>query len=166
MPDSPEYLTRVKALAADADFLERQRQTPSILAEVIADVSDAKLHERPQPDKWSVGEIIAHLAEDELVTSWRYRQMLENDGVALAGFDQDLWARVGQYRSWNPQEALTMFRLLREANLRLLEALSPEQWKKHGIHAERGKITVQDLARHMAGHDLNHLEQIRKILGR
>ncbi len=166
MPDSPEYLARVKALAGDDDYLARQQQTPSILSQLIDGVPDSKLRARPQPDKWSVGEIMAHLAEDELVTSWRYRQMLENDGIALAGFDQGLWARVGQYRSWDPQEALTMFRLLREANLRLLAALSPEEWQRHGIHAERGTITIQDLARHMAGHDLNHLDQIRKILDR
>ena len=166
MPDSPEYLARVKSLAAGENHLDQQRQTPAILSELVSSVPEAKLRERPLPHQWSVSEIIAHLAEDELVTSWRYRQMLENDGVPLAGFDQDLWAEVGQYRSWNPHEALTMFRLLREANLRLLKALSPEQWQRHGLHAERGRITVQDLARHMAGHDLNHLEQIRKILSR
>jgi len=164
MPDSPEYLARIKALAADQDFMAVQRQTPALLAELIAGVADAKLRERPQPGKWSVGEVLAHLAEDELVTSWRYRQMLENAGAPLASFDQDLWARAGQYGSWAPQESLTMYRLLREANLRFLTALSPDDWQRHGVHAERGKISIKDLARHMAGHDLNHAEQVRKIL--
>lgn len=92
--------------------------------------------------------------------------MIENPGVQLAGFDQDLWARLGDYGTWSPAEALGMFRLLREANLRMLRGLTAAQWECHGTHAERGRITVRALARHMAGHDRNHLEQIRQILGR
>jgi len=56
--------------------------------------------------------------------------------------------------------------LLREANLQFLQQLAPEQWECHGIHAERGRITVRDLAVHMAGHDANHIEQVRKILSK
>jgi len=120
---------------------------------------------RPIPNKWSVGEILAHLAEDEIATAWRYRQMVEHNGIELAGFDQDMWARLGDYSSRSPQGSLTLFRLLREANLRFLSQLTPEQWGCFGMHAERGRITVRDLAAHMAGHDANHVEQIRKILG-
>jgi len=54
--------------------------------------------------------------------------MIEHDGEALQGFDQELWARLGDYQNWNAREAFAMFRLLREANLRMLAALSPEQW--------------------------------------
>jgi hypothetical protein len=104
------------------------------------------------------------LAEDELATAWRYRQMVEHSGIELAGFDQDLWARIGDYRSRVPHESLALFRLLRDANLQLLQQLAPEQWECFGIHAERGRITVRDLAAHMAGHDANHIEQIRRIL--
>jgi hypothetical protein len=142
-----------------------QAETLQILAALIDTASGPDLRRRPAPGKWSVGEILAHLAEDELVTSWRYRQMIENNGCTLAGFDQDLWARVGDYASWNPAEALQMFRLLREANLRFLHGLNREEWSRSGIHAERGPITIHDLARHMAGHDRNHIEQIRAILG-
>jgi hypothetical protein len=91
--------------------------------------------------------------------------MVEHNGIELAGFDQDLWARLGSYASRAPQESLDLFRLLREANLHFLRQLAPEQWECVGIHAERGRITVRDLATHMAGHDANHIEQIRKLLG-
>ena len=120
---------------------------------------------RPNSDKWSIGEILAHLAEDEVATAWRYRQMVEHNGTELAGFDQDLWARLGDYASRVPGESFALFRLLRAANLQFLGQLTPEQWECCGIHAERGRMTVRDLAIHMAGHDANHIEQIRKILG-
>ena len=89
---------------------------------------------------------------------------MEHSGIELAGFDQDLWARMGDYASRVPHESLALFRLLRNANLQFLRQIAPEQWECFGIHAERGRITIRDLAVHMAGHDANHVEQIRRIL--
>lgn len=165
MPDTPEYLLRIKQHAVGKDPLEAQAQTPHLLAELVENVSDERLTERPGPEKWSIGEILAHLAEDEIATAWRYRQMVEHSGIELAGFDQNLWANIGNYGRRAPQESLTLFRLLRGANLEFLNGLRAEQWNCFGIHAERGRITVKDLAAHMAGHDANHVEQIRRILG-
>lgn len=165
MPDTTSYLDRIRSLAAGKDPLAMQRETSEIIALLIKGVPDDRLRRRPGPQKWSIVEIVAHLAEDELVTTWRYRQMLETPGCALAGFDQNMWEQLGKYGTWSMDEALVMFRLLRNANLRSLQDLSPEQWQAFGVHAERGRITVQDLALHMAGHDLNHVEQIRRILG-
>lgn len=164
MPDDSDYLARIRELASGKDPQQAQAQTPDILAKLIAGVARERLKTRPQPDKWSVAEILAHLAEDEIATAWRYRQMVEHSGIELSGFDQDLWARIGNYAARDPQESLALFRLLRDANLAFLSGLSAEQWECFGIHAERGRITVRDLAAHMAGHDANHLEQIRKIL--
>lgn len=165
MPDTTDYLTRIRDYVQDKDPLELQRQTPVVLAELLAKVSDEQLTRRPGKDKWSISEILAHLAEDEIATAWRYRQMVEHTGLQLAGFDQDLWARIGDYPSRVSQESLELFRLLRNANLQFLQRITPEQWECFGIHAERGRITVRDLVVHMAGHDANHIEQIRKILG-
>jgi hypothetical protein len=141
-----------------------QKQGPAVLAELIASASSQQLTTRPNPEKWSIGEILAHLAEDEIATAWRYRQMVEHSGIELPGFDQDMWANLGDYRSRPPHESLALFQLLREANLSFLGQLTSEQWECSGIHAERGRITVRDLAIHMAGHDANHIEQIRHIL--
>jgi hypothetical protein len=164
VPDSQQYLKRIREYAQGRDPLELQRQTPTVLAELLAGASDEQLRARPAKDKWSVAEIVAHLADDEISSAWRYRQMVEHNGIALAGFDQDLWARMGDYESRTPQESLELFRLLRKANLQFLNQLTPEQWECCGIHAERGRITVKELAAHMAGHDTNHVEQIRRML--
>jgi hypothetical protein len=146
------------------DPVALQSETPYTLARLIEGVPDPQLSRPPAPGKWSVRAILAHMAEDELVSTWRYRQMIEHPGTTLQGFDQDLWARLGDYDSWSTREALEMFRLLREANLRLFSKLEPDEWQRHGIHAERGRITVEDLARHMASHDWNHIRQIEALL--
>ena len=164
MPDTTDYLARIRSYAQGSDPLELQKQTPALLAELVAGASDKQLATQPGINKWSIGEILAHLAEDEIATAWRYRQMVEHSGIQLAGFDQDLWAQWGDYRSRPPRQSLELFRLLREANLQFLQHLAPEQWECFGIHAERGRITIRDLVTHMAGHDANHVEQIRRLL--
>lgn len=166
MPDTSEYLSRIRELAKAGDPLETQAQAPDLLTALIANIPLEQLTTRSSPEKWSVGEILAHLAEDEIATAWRYRQMVEQSGIALAGFDQDLWARLGNYGARLPEESLALFRLLRNANLQFLKGLTPAQWDCSGIHAERGRITVRELATHMVGHDANHIDQIRSILSR
>lgn len=165
MPDSSEYLKQIREQATVNDPLAAQAETLRILEEIIERASDEQLSRRFSPEKWSVAEILAHLAEDEIATAWRYRQKVEHSGIELAGFDQDLWAKLGNYGCRDPRESMELFRLLREANLHFLRNLNEEQWECFGIHAERGRITVRDLAIHMTGHDANHIQQIRKILG-
>jgi uncharacterized damage-inducible protein DinB len=164
VPDKTEYLSRIRDYAQGKDPLELQAQTPELLAKLLAKASHEQMTTRPSKDKWSIGEILAHLAEDELATAWRYRQMVEHCGLHLMGFDQDLWAQLGAYRSRVPHDSLTLFRLLRNANLQFLKQITQEQWECCGIHAERGRITIKDLVVHMASHDANHIEQIRTIL--
>ena len=159
-----QYRKRLAGYIEGEDPLSIQRQTPAKLARLIDGVSIQQLGHRPSPDKWSIIEILAHLAEDELATSWRYRQMIEHDGETLHGFDQELWGRLGNYATWGVGEALELFRLLREANLRMLGTLSPEQWECSGNHVERGKLTVRELACHMSAHDINHVTQIERLL--
>jgi uncharacterized damage-inducible protein DinB len=165
-----EYETRLASYVAGRDWMQMQREAPGRLARLTDGVAEERLRRRPAaagagPGRWSVGEILAHLAEDELSSSWRYRQMIEHDGSRLEAFDQDMWARLADYAAWDPREALTMFRLVREANVRLLDGLTEEQWGCSGVHVQRGRITVRELARHMAAHDVNHMEQIERLLG-
>lgn len=163
-PAMVEYKARLAALVGDKDPIAMQGETPGILADLVRDAPQETLKQAQPAGKWSIAAILAHLAEDELVSSWRYRQMIENSGSALTAFDQDEWARLGGYDSWGPREALELFRLLREANLRMFAKLTPEEWECFGVHAERGRMTVRELAFQMAGHDRNHLEQIKKLL--
>ena len=159
-----EYQARFDSYVAGKDSIEMLRAAPGVLAGLIEGAPEAVLKRRPAEGKWSISAIIAHMAEDELTSSWRYRQMIEHDGATLAGFDQDEWARLGKYESWPAADAFSMFRLLREANLRMFATLTPEEWKRHGMHAERGRITVESLARHMAAHDVNHILQVKRCL--
>ena len=161
-----QYKARILALMEGKEPIAVQADTYRRVAALVHEASPDALRTRPAVDRWSVAEILAHLAEAEIVSTWRYRQMLEHNGCSLPGYAQDLWASLGQYASRDPRESLESFRLLRESNLRMFERLTPEQWQFHGVHAERGPMTVLDLATQIAGHDLNHVAQIASILSK
>jgi len=81
-----QYKARILGLMEGEDPVAVQRETSGRLTELVGGSPAEKLRKRPAPDKWSVGEILAHLAEAEITSTWRYRQMLEHDGCSLPGF--------------------------------------------------------------------------------
>jgi hypothetical protein len=165
--ETPEqYKARILGLIEGKDAVAVQRETAAKLAKLVAGASREQLAKRPAPDKWSVSEVLVHLAEAEVSCFWRYRQMIEHNGSTIIPFDQDLWYKLGDYSSRDAQESLQLFRLMRDANLRMFDQLTPEQWQLGGIHSERGPMTVAELTRQMAGHDINHVAQVEKVLGK
>jgi hypothetical protein len=166
METPAQYNARILALMEGKDPIAVQRETAPKLEQWISGVPPQELAKRPAPAKWSVAEILAHLAETEVGSTWRYRQMIEHEGVILMTFDQDLWERLGEYSSRDPYSSLQLFNTLRQSNLRMFDKLTPEEWQRQGVHVERGLLTVKDMAIQIAGHDINHLAQVRKILGK
>jgi len=165
MPETAQqYTQRIVAHAHGQDPIKVQSATPKKLARFIKGVPTAKLRKRPAPDKWSVAEILAHLADVEIVVGWRMRSILGNPGMPVAAFDQDAWVTAGHYEKRDPKKSIEIQRTLREANLALLKSLSPDQWKHFGQHAERGQESIEHIVRMIAGHDINHISQIERIL--
>lgn len=165
MRETPqEYIQRMLGNVEGQDPLKVAAATPKRLERLIKGMPAAKLHKRPAPGKWSVAEILAHLADGEIVRGWRMRQILGAPGTPIQPFDQDAWAAAGHYEKRDPRKSLETFRAVREANLALLKSLTKEQWKQYGMHAERGQETIDHIARLDAGHDLNHLAQVERIL--
>jgi hypothetical protein len=166
MTETPQqYKERMVSNVAGENPLKVQAGTPGKLEHLIKNVPAAKLGKQLAPGKWSVREILAHLADCEIVTGWRIRQILGAPGTPIQAFDQDSWASAGHYAKCDPRKSLEQYRAVREANLRLLKSLTPEQWKLHGMHAERGEESIEHMVRMMAGHDINHLRQVERILG-
>ena len=165
MNETPQqYTQRIHSYIEGKEPLAEQAATAERLAQLIEGVSTSEMRRRTAPDKWSVSEIIAHLADGEIVGGFRVRFILGSPGSPVVAYDQDKWVTSGHYDKRDPQKSVELFRVLREANLALLESLKPEQWKHYGIHSERGQESIEHIVRMFAGHDLNHLQQIEKIL--
>ncbi len=159
-----QYITRMLGYQEGMDPLKVQQETAKKIERLIKGVSKKKLMIRPEPSKWSAAEIIAHLADAELVGGFRMRLMLGENGATIQAFDQDVWAEKFNYRKNDPKKSLEEFRALREKNLALLKSIPASMWENYGMHSERGKETVDRTVRMFAGHDINHLRQIEKIV--
>ena len=158
---APEYVQRILSNVEGKDPLQVLGATAERLRAIVRDTPREALRRRPAPDKWSAVEIIAHLADVEIVASWRMRSILAHDGVPIQPFDQDEWVTNLRYAATDPAESVELFEAARTANLRLLRRVDPERLENHGMHPERGRETVAHLIRLFAGHDLNHLAQLR-----
>jgi hypothetical protein len=164
MRETPQqYTQRILGYIDGKDPLRVQRETPKRLQQLIKPLNKKQLMKRPEPGKWSIAEILAHLADTELVGGWRMRLILGNNGVAIQAFDQDAWAETLGYARRVPKVSLDTFRALREANLAMLKSLPKNLWENYGMHQERGKETIAHIVRMFAGHDLNHLAQVETI---
>jgi DinB superfamily len=159
-----EYVQRIQGKLGGQDPLKVQATTAKKLQQLMKRATPAKLRKRPAPEKWSPAEIIAHLADVEIVIGWRVRSILGAPGTPVQAYDQDAWVVSGHYAKRDPRKCLEQFRVLRETNLALYKTLAPEQWKHYGIHAERGEESIERIASMLAGHDINHLEQVQAIL--
>lgn len=167
MKETPQqYTQRILGYIEGKQPLAVQAATADTLDRLIKGLSTAELRKRPTPDKWSVSEIIAHLADGEVVGAFRLRFILGSPGAPIVAYNQDKWVTSGHYDKRDPQKSVELFRVLREANLALLESLQPEQWKHYGMHSERGQESIEHIVRMFAGHDINHLQQIENILAR
>lgn len=158
-----QYTTRILSHIDGKDPIKIQKSTPKKLEKLTRRLGKKELRRRPAPGKWSIAEILAHLADAEVVGSWRIRQVLGADGTPIQAYDQNVWAKTFGYEDRDPKQSLKVFRVLRENNLSLLKSVPRQLWNNHGIHAERGKETIAQIVRMFAGHDLNHLQQIERI---
>ena len=159
-----EYTQRLLSYGEGKDPLRLQQAAPKKLASLIQGKTAKQLMRKPAPDKWSVAEILAHLADAELAISWRLRQVLSSNAIPIQAYDQDLWAKTFNYARRDPRQSLASFRVLREANLALLKSVPRKLWENYGVHQERGNESVSHIVRMVAGHDLNHLQQVEMIL--
>ena len=159
-----QYSQRILSHAEGMDPLKSQSATAKKLGRLVKGVPASKLRKRPAPDKWSVSEILAHLADAEIVIAWRIRSILGAPGTPIQAYDQDAWAAAGHYAKRDPRNSIEQFRAMRDANLAFYKSLSPEQWKYSGMHSERGEESIERVARMIAGHDINHILQIERIL--
>jgi hypothetical protein len=160
-----EYRERVLGYLGSRDPMRVLATTPKRLAGLLSGHRRAVLARRPAPGKWSVVEIVAHLADAELAFGWRIRSMLAFPGVSLAWWDEHVWSEKHIYSRVPVSASLATFTALRTANLALLRRTPrPSRAAAYGVHDKRGKQSVLDFVILEAAHDLNHLRQITGLL--
>jgi len=131
------------------------------VVEVLKKITPEEAGRRPGPGRWSVREIVHHLADSEMTAAVRLRLLVAQDRPTIYGYDQDQFAERLYYD--RPYEtSLELFRWAREATAEILERLSPEEWARDGVHSEVGRFGVDEWLATYSGHAHKHARQIRE----
>lgn len=146
-----------------SQLLERFRRGPEVIATASTGVAGSQLDFVPEPGKWSIRQIVCHLADSEIVGATRFRWVIAEDNPTLLGYNQDSWVAGLNYAARRFSPALELFRRIRAENYDLLKGLPEETFSRTATHSEIGAITLLDLLRIYAGHAEKHAQQMMNI---
>lgn len=146
-----------------AGLLERFRRGPELLAVVLTGAAGEELDFTPAAGKWSVRQLMAHLADSELIGAHRFRQIIAEDNPTLIGVDQDAWASNLDYARRTPKQSLESFRRVRGENYELLRELPEATYDRVGRHTERGPLSLRVLLENYADHAESHAKQLQSL---
>jgi hypothetical protein len=146
-----------------SSLLERFRRGPELLALVLTGVFGDEEDFVAKPGAWSIRQIVAHLADAELVGATRLRFVVAEDAPPLAAFNQDAWTDHLDYARRKPKSSLESFRRLRAENYELLKDLPETAYARTGNHSERGPLTLLQIVEGYAGHAESHARQIQQV---
>ena len=141
-------------------LIELYRGGYAAVAEALLKITPEELDFKPGPEKWSVREIIHHLADSEMTAAVRLRLLIAEDRPTIHGYDQDEFARRLYYD--RPHEpSLELFRLARQSTAEILDRLTPTEWVREGTHTEAGPYGVEAWLKTYSQHAHKHARQIR-----
>ena len=143
-------------------LIELYRGGYAAVAEALLKITDEEAARKPGPDRWSVREIVHHLADSEMTAAVRLRLLIAQDRPTIHGYDQDEFARRLYYDRPHEQ-SLELFRLVRQSTAEILDRLTPAEWVREGIHTEAGPYGVEAWLKTYADHAHKHARQIRVV---
>jgi hypothetical protein len=151
-------------MATLEEQLARMERTTGDFAAAIQGASEAALSKRPDARSWCAKEIVCHLRDTEEMFLAFFQAMLDVDEPTYQGGEPDRWAEDRQYLRNDAGEALKAFGRRRAESLAFLRHVRPADWDRGGVHPTRGRLTLRDFVGLMAGHDDNHLDQLKRAL--
>jgi hypothetical protein len=144
--------------------LDSAQQSPKQIAAAVSGLPDKVLRYKPSSEKWCILEILGHLADAEIILSYRIRQMLADKDPVIAPIDQDAWAKHLGYLECSPPELVALYGLNRHATVQLLKRLKVEDLEKSAFHPElKGPLTIANMVERLSAHGPNHLQQIERL---
>lgn len=159
----PVIPDRYREAIGDDDPYLAMFEAPQKLRKLLKGLTEKQLSRRPAPGKWSIKEIVAHLADGEVILGSRYRFIAAHDKPAIAGYDQDLFVEMLGVENATTEDLLDDFEMARMVNVGLLTRLPDEAFGRVGVHSERGEETIDTIVMLYAGHDRVHLTQVETI---
>ena len=162
MPAPAPELNPYAKFLGDAPPHDVLDMTAITIARLIRNSDAAALTRSPAPGKWSIRDILCHLADCEITFAFRLRQTVAEQHYIIQPFDQDAWASA--FTKLDAHDALDAFTSLRRWDMLFIRAVGSAAESKPVRHPERGEMTFRTIVETMAGHDINHLKQIEALV--
>ena len=147
-----------------AYLLNTLEMPPVIFQRLLEQMPESALDEKTDPNRFTLREALAHLADWEPIMLGRIKSAVDQPGSTVLGMDEGVRAEEMGYTSWDPHESLRKWAELRAETVRYLKGLPQDQWELHVIHNEKGRQSVYDQANQFLGHDMYHLEHATQFL--
>lgn len=166
-PDPSEhapYYGKYIALVPGDDIMHALDTQGRETAQMLGALSESQAAHRYAPDKWSVKEVIGHVADSERIFCYRALRIARGDRTPIEGFEQDDYVRGAEFDRVPLADLVAEYKCAREATLRLFASLQPEAWTRRGI-ANKNEVSVRALAYMIAGHELHHRQILRERYG-
>jgi len=144
--------------------LDAAEKSPQQIAAAVSGLPDKVLRYKPPSGKWSIHEILGHLADIEILYAYRFRQMLADTDPVIAPVDQHAWTHNLDYLHVAVPELIALYGLNRHRTVQLLRRLGAPNLEKSAHHPElKRNVTVAEYIAMMSKHGSNHLEQIKRL---
>ena len=158
------YREEILAALGGRDPLTVLAATLDEIRALTAGVAAGVLGRAPAAAEWSPAQVLSHLSDNDMVWGSRIRTIVTADRPLMVPYDQDRWTdRFGSLDA-SPTATLTRWVALREANLAVWRSLDEAEWKRTGVHPERGEQSVREIVTLLGGHDVVHIDQLRRGL--
>ena len=158
--DCSDYLTGYSDQVPDGAILETLATQIEETAGLLNGAGEDRGDHRYAPGKWTVKEVVAHLADSEVVFAYRALRFARGDGTPLPGFEQDDWVPHAGCERRSLAEMVDLLRRARDLSLALFGTFPEEAWDRRGV-ANDDAIVVSAFPWVIAGHELHH----RRVLG-
>ncbi len=148
---------------------ERQRKIESYgnayqqLVDAIKEFPVEMWQFRPQADDWTIHEIIVHITDSEANSFVRCRKAIAEPGSVVQGYEEPLWAKALHYHEQSTDDALELFKWLRNNSYKLIKNLPESVWSHTIEHTENGTMTLEDWLNIYEDHIPTHVAQMRRV---
>ena len=162
--ESIPYVSGYVRHVTEDDVVAAMRTQTEATLSLFRAIGEERSSFRYAEGKWSIREIVGHLADAERVFGYRAMCVARGEQQSLPGFDENEYQRLSDYDRWSLEDSLAQWEMLRRANLLMLSNLAPEAWKREGT-ANGTAVTPERIARVMVGHERHHLGVLRDRYG-
>jgi uncharacterized damage-inducible protein DinB len=149
------------ALVPEDDILPAMEQQSSTTQKVFAALDEAKAAYRYAEGKWSIKQLIGHLADAERIIGYRALAVARGETQPLPGFDEQEYVANASFDDWKLGDLAEEYALARRTNIVFFRNLPEEAWSRRGT-ANGSPVTVLSLAYSIVGHERHHLNVLRE----